>query len=694
MNVNLIELLEQIKWIPSIHITLIDVLQAVIISFALYYLIKSVYKTRAWILVKGLFVIGAVYILICLTEMTVLQYIMQGLFSTILIAIIIMLQPELQKIVEIIGQKRFTDLKSLLTKKQDVPSVLSEKSINELVAACESMSKAKTGALIVIEKGIPLDAYVESGIELKSSISRQLLLNIFEKNTPLHDGAVIVKNNKIESATCYLPLSTNYNIDKGLGTRHRAALGISETSDCIVVVVSEETGAISLCYDGNIQHKITLSDLKNQLQVLSVKDGDKHISERKRKKSPIWIKILAPIMAAFVWLSVMSIHDPIVTKTIRDVPVTTINAQLLDDAGQTYLIREGDTIDIKVKGRRSIIDNLASNHLNAVADFSQMSIVYSIPITVTPTDQYSDVEILSNHTMTLEIEDLVQVEVPVIVQIEDDSNPDYVVSLSELEMNKVLITCSQSTAETLDKALLVVDAYGKDQKFVAVVEPTIYDKNGSVVNSSKISVNVQSIKAVMDVYRVHEIPISVNIETQKPEDLPDFYYVLNNWSCEYQTVRIAGPDDVISTIEKLDLIIPTSQETASAGSFIINLKQHLPDMCHLAKDQKEQIPITLSMNKFTKISLPITANDIFVVNQNQLNKDYEVKLLTQSETVVLYYNDKTITNIDTLVDMLSPTLSINETSLGVYSTKLGLTEVDGVVIIKAPTIQFAIAKKG
>mgnify|MGYP002508623141 CR=1 FL=1 len=150
----------------------------------------------------------------------------------------------------------------------------SDRTIDAIVKACVEMSKAKTGALIVIENNVPLGEYERTGITLDALVSSQLLLNIFEHNTPLHDGAIIVRGNKIVSATCYLPLSDNMNLSKDLGTRHRAAVGISEVSDAMTVVVSEETGTISITQYSEIKRHIQAEELKEQLQTLQNKTSE------------------------------------------------------------------------------------------------------------------------------------------------------------------------------------------------------------------------------------------------------------------------------------------------------------------------------------------------------------------------------------------------------------------------------------
>ena len=158
---------------------------------------------------------------------------------------------------------------------------ISDRTITELVKACFEMGKARTGALIVIEQSVSLQDYERTGIAVDSLVSSQLILNIFEKNTPLHDGAVLMSGNRIRSATCYLPLSDNMNLSKALGTRHRAAVGISEVSDSLTIVVSEETGSVSIAKNGRILRNLTQEQLREQLLKLQIKPEEK-------RKIKIW----------------------------------------------------------------------------------------------------------------------------------------------------------------------------------------------------------------------------------------------------------------------------------------------------------------------------------------------------------------------------------------------------------------------
>ena len=178
---------------------------------------------------------------------------------------VVVFQPELRKVLEQLGERQILFNLLPLDGNREVQERFSDRTVNELVRACAEMSRAKTGALIVIEQNETLAEYERTGIVVDAQLSSQLLINIFEHNTPLHDGAVIVRGDRITAATCYLPLSDNRTLSKELGTRHRAGVGISEVTDSLTIIVSEETGHISTAYRGELTRKLTSEKLKERL---------------------------------------------------------------------------------------------------------------------------------------------------------------------------------------------------------------------------------------------------------------------------------------------------------------------------------------------------------------------------------------------------------------------------------------------
>ncbi len=240
------------SWFAFIpKITLMNLFEILIISVLIYKVLTWVQNTRAWMLLRGGLMIIVFYLLASVLRLSTITWIINHMGQLALIALIIIFQPELRKALEQLGSK---NLLVDLFGPEDVrgPEGYTDKTVNEIVRAAYEMGKVKTGALIVIERETPLQEIERTGIAVDGIVTSQLLINIFEHNTPLHDGAVVIRGNRITAATCYLPLSDNLTISKDLGTRHRAALGISESTDSMTVVVSEETGRVSLAQGGKL----------------------------------------------------------------------------------------------------------------------------------------------------------------------------------------------------------------------------------------------------------------------------------------------------------------------------------------------------------------------------------------------------------------------------------------------------------
>ena len=256
---------------PSVSISVTDVLEIFILAFLVYNLLLWIKTTRAWILLKGIMILLVCVIIVYLLHMDTLIFIVNRGLDILVTAVIVIFQPELRKALEQLGEKQIVSSIIPLDSGKNITERFSDRTVNEIVKGCVEMGKAKTGALIVIEQNVRLDEYERTGIVLDSVVSSQLLINIFEHNTPLHDGAIIVRGNRITAATCYLPLSDNMLLSKELGTRHRAGVGISEATDSLTVIVSEETGAISIAYKGELKRDVSPEVLKEQLVVLQNK---------------------------------------------------------------------------------------------------------------------------------------------------------------------------------------------------------------------------------------------------------------------------------------------------------------------------------------------------------------------------------------------------------------------------------------
>ena len=241
----LAEIYSWISFVPKI--TFKNLIEIAIIAILVYEMLIWIKNTRAWTLLKGIIFILAFFLAAAILELDTILWLLEKTSYIAVTAIIVIFQPELRKALEQIG---------------------SQNVLTTLVRACFEMGKVNTGALIVIERGTPLGEIERTGIEVDGIVTSQLLINIFEHNTPLHDGAVVIRGNRVTAATCYLPLSDNMDISKALGTRHRAAVGVSEATDSVTLVVSEETGRVSVAVSGRLKSVKDGDELRDILSVL------------------------------------------------------------------------------------------------------------------------------------------------------------------------------------------------------------------------------------------------------------------------------------------------------------------------------------------------------------------------------------------------------------------------------------------
>jgi len=262
--------LNKLSQIPK-RIEETDIIEIILISFLIYHIMVWIRNTRAWVLVKGIAVLLGLTLFAIVFHLNTIIWLAERTLGLGITAVIIVFQPELRKALEQLGNKNIITGLIPFEENKNIKARFSDATIVEMKKAAFELSKTKTGALIVIEKETPLTEYEMTGIALDSLISNQLLINIFEHNTPLHDGAVIIRGDRIIAATCYLPLSDNMKISKELGTRHRAGLGISECTDSMTIIVSEETGKVSVAYEGELYRNLDSEGLTEKLVLLQNK---------------------------------------------------------------------------------------------------------------------------------------------------------------------------------------------------------------------------------------------------------------------------------------------------------------------------------------------------------------------------------------------------------------------------------------
>ena len=269
---NILNLLQKlVRWLSLPKMNIMDFVEIILIAVLFYYVIKWIKTTRAWVIVKGLIVLLLVWILATVLKFDVILWLFTNTIGVGITAVLILFQPELRRVLETLGQRKILSLDLFMESKDKKNEKFSQDTLNELIRGTFELAKTKTGALIVLEQDISLNEFAQTGIAIDGLLTSQLLINIFEHNTPLHDGAVIVRGDRVVSATCYLPLSGNMRLSKDLGTRHRAGVGISEVSDSFTIIVSEETGKVSIARGGNLIFNVDGDFLRAKLLELQKK---------------------------------------------------------------------------------------------------------------------------------------------------------------------------------------------------------------------------------------------------------------------------------------------------------------------------------------------------------------------------------------------------------------------------------------
>lgn len=267
--------------LPNVSFSATDIVEILILAWLVYHILNWIKTSHAWTLLRGILIIAAALAAIYLLQMDTLIYIIQQGMSIVIITLVVVFQPELRKVLENLGEREILNHSFLFGQSRNTIGRFSDRTVDELVRACVEMSAERTGALIVIEQNENLHEYERTGIEIDALVTSQLLINIFEHNTPLHDGAVIVRGDRVTAATCYLPLSDNKSLSKALGTRHRAGVGVSEMTDSFTIIVSEETGGISAAYKGELQRNITEKVLRDRLVELQ----NKAVVQKKKRRT-------------------------------------------------------------------------------------------------------------------------------------------------------------------------------------------------------------------------------------------------------------------------------------------------------------------------------------------------------------------------------------------------------------------------
>ncbi len=278
------DLFEQVKRALLSFNGISDLLDVILVAFVIYSGIKLIRETRAFQLAKGVLLLAGIYLIVTLFEMQASEFILSFIFGNLLMILVVIFAPELRHALESMGRSSVSIFNIFNLKNKDETELQEniKNSINSVCRACTDMSDKQIGALIVFEKETLLGEISKTGTQLDAKVTTELIGNIFFPKAPMHDGAVLIKDGRVISAGCILPLTSNTDLSSELGTRHRAAIGMSETSDAIVVVVSEETGAISVAEKGNLKRNISVGDLREILSKNFTNENDGDTSKIKK----------------------------------------------------------------------------------------------------------------------------------------------------------------------------------------------------------------------------------------------------------------------------------------------------------------------------------------------------------------------------------------------------------------------------
>lgn len=682
-------------YIPDIHI--MDIIEIVLLIFTLYKVITHIVDTRAMVVIQGLLYMFGIYVIAYLLNFSAIITIFQNIMTVCLFAILLIFQPELRRFVESVGtntEPKLTWLKNrIFHKGKKVILRYSDNTVDSIVDACVKMGKAKTGALIVFEMDIPLKDYVRSGIDVNADLSSALLINIFEKNTPLHDGAVIVKGDTIVSATCYLPLTNSMYIDKNLGTRHRAAIGVSEVTDSVVVTVSEETGAISFVQGGNIHHNLTADELKKELKAVQVKDEEVKLNitgnSILKLKHNLGYKIIAFLVGIIGWVLLINISNPVYTETFVNVPIVVENENILTEQNKTYSL-DKEYVSVAVTSSRKDVEKLTADDIIVKADMGTLTLANAIELKPdVPKLSDKSVSVVGDSFVRVTVDDLVTEEFNIISDVILDKavKNEIMVGNVALTQSTVSVTGASRVLARIGeiKATKVIDSY--TDNFSDIVSLKVYDKNGDEL-AANYTLSIDKVGITGTLYNAKEVPL--NIEVTEVNATSNY----SVWKLKYsqEKVRIAGNSIALANMDTLNINIPLDMRTINVTdennehSFTIDLNNYIPDTIKLMGDPEVNVTVVFSV--FDSATLLVSANDVELRN---LSKGYSATVISGDTSVSI--NGATSDMQDVSASDLKPYVDLSGKTEGEYLMDVSFSNIGDLKVTKNGSIRVLVSKK-
>lgn len=541
------------------------------------------------------------------------------------------LQPDIKRLLEQAGGKDYIkEIFNFLKKDNTSILIFSDKTINALVDACSEMQSTKTGALIVIELDTPLDNITTTGLKIDAIVQKAILVQSFVKNTPLHDGAMVIKGNRIDSATCYLPLQNNSKISKELGTRHRAGIGVTEEVNCFVIIVSEETGAISWAENGKLRHKVSLKELKQKLiSIQHSKDQayikNKNQSKKLQSKIKIFVekkighnikeKALQCLCAILIWLAVINFLNPVTTRRVQDIPVQIVNQSVLTNTDKTFDILKGDKVQIILEGRRKILDDLDIQKIKATADFNDLSITYSVPINIEiPEEQAENIQVIykQDDNMRITIDDIAEVLLDVGVNIVGNAAENKYISDIKLNNQQIKISGPSKLIQTIDKVEIDVNVEDAYENFQTTQIPKVYDKNGQLISQDRITLSSNSIKQNIQVLDTKQIKLNVSI-INKANDIK-----IDSYEISSDNIKIAGTDQYLKNINELNIEVDVTNTLQKSEQQkiveVVDLSNYIDSNIQIYGDSK--INVQMQVQKVIEKTFEIQSQSLDILNMS------------------------------------------------------------------------------
>lgn len=582
-------------FIPKIG--MMDIIEMLILVFVFYKILKTIKNTRAWVFLQGMMVLLFAYAASEMLQLHVIKAIFEGLFGTALVLVIIVFQQEIRKMIAELGSKG-KGIFNRTRKKDKYKKRISDEAIEEIIEAVKDMSAVKTGALILIQKDIPLKEYSDTGIYVNADISSQMLVQIFEKNTPLHDGAVVINNGRIESATCYLPLSNSSDISKDLGTRHRAGIGVSEVSDTLVIIVSEETGKISTVKGGQISHGINPEKLREELR--AIQNTEIEIAP----KMDFWkngkLKFMAAVGTIVLWTVLMNNINPMQSVLIQDVPVTLLNTRAITDEGMSYHVTSGSTVDVEVSGRRSVVDSITKEDLAAYADMSKLSITNAAEIRVNC--KISGVTAESKETMmAIAIEDTKELDYDIKVKtVGEVASGNYINAITP-EHKSLKIKGPVTMVNVIGDVVAEYDISSAKDGDVLVTDIVIYDKNGMVMDTKDLQLGFETVSATVSMYETKTVPLTVSVMGISDDgEITSYTYDKND-------ITIAADELTLEATKGIFMEVPVNIDSSVDSSEfvkVVNMADFLPKNVFLS-EKENKLAINVSYEKYVEKNVDV-----------------------------------------------------------------------------------------